>query len=595
MGAVRLVFNACSLLALAGLAWILAWSGLRSQDLPWRALCLGRLLAENGGLPAEEGILYTVPDGRGFDASAWAWDWLARWLYIQGGEAALRIYDAAVLGLALVGLLGAAFRRGARPFSSALFAAWALWAARPDLQPGPGLTLWAIFAVALWLLEGPFWPAFFNRWIWLPPLALLAVNLHPSAWALALLALPWLALERGEPAQAPPQPRLARWIWAGVLLFCLGLHPQGPLAAARAYTALPPSPLLPGAFEARQPAFLLLVFGWLCLLAAAWTPQGAVSAYRDRAVLGAFSLLALFSRGALPWALAVVAPLAAQRSGQVVDALPPFLRAWRWPLKLGLVAAAALYFARHGLGSGAVAPPPPRPDRTLAFYETELLDLRVLCPPDWTPWLAWKLAPHARFALDDSGRAAAPLAAAAQRALSGGEGWRQGLDACGADGAWLPRGSPLAVALARASGWQPVAFDNASVLYVKATPALAGLIRVHAPRGLRPGDAAGPFDPLRLAETEADLEMRLARDPNLGVLYLYLAELWLAKDQPAKARQTLEAGIRADPAFADNYARLARLRAERGELEAARQLYGAALRRRADPAWAAALRELEAR
>jgi hypothetical protein len=121
------------------------------------------------------------------------------------------------------------------------------------------------------------------------------------------------------------------------------------------------------------------------------------------------------------------------------------------------------------------------------------------------------------------------------------------------------------VALARATDWQPVAFDDIGVLYVRNLPPQKELIRVYAPRGLRPGDPAQPFDPGRLSQAEADIEARLTRDPDLGVLYFYAAELWLAKEQPARARQTLEAGLRADSGFAPNYLRLAALRQAAGQ------------------------------
>jgi len=95
-----------------------------------------------------------------------------------------------------------------------------------------------------------------------------------------------------------------------------------------------------------------------------------------------------------------------------------------------------------------------------------------------------------------------------------------------------------------------VAFDGTGVLYVRNLPVVQELIRVHAPRGLRPGDPGQPFEPTRLSQAEADIEAAMASDPNLGVLYLYAAQLWLAKDEPARARQSLEAGLRADPDFA---------------------------------------------
>jgi tetratricopeptide (TPR) repeat protein len=587
LGAFRLVFNASALLLALGLAWAAGTAALQVQALPWQDLALGRLLAEAGSFPPSEALLFTASQ-RAFDGLAWGWDLLAAQLFRAGGEGLLRGLDAAALGLAVISLAAAGFRRGARPFSTALFCAAAVLAARPDLTPGPGLLAWALFCAALWLMEGPLNSALLDRWIWLPPLALLAVNLHAAAWALLPLAGLWLILEGG------PQPsRLAKLGVFGVLLLCLCLHPQGPWAQAQDWRALAPSPLWPGAFAVRQGALLLLALAVLLLFAAAWTPQPGPSQARDRVLLLGFGALGLLSRDALPWALAVAAPLAAQRFDQVVDALPAALRALRWPLKV-LLLAGALFSAWHQ----GLRWPEPRPQayprQSLAFYEEELLDLRILCPPDWTGWLASRLAPHARFALDARGRADSAAAIALNGALRGEGQVLESLKSHGVEAAWLPLGSPLAVQLAQAQGWQPVSVDDNSVLYVRELPQLAELIHTHAPRGLRLGDPERPFDASRVAEAEADLETRLARDPKLGVLYLFQAELWLAKGHEAKARETLEAGIRADPDFAGTYARLAALRAQRGERSEARQLYERALRRQERADWRDALQALGA-
>jgi tetratricopeptide (TPR) repeat protein len=280
------------------------------------------------------------------------------------------------------------------------------------------------------------------------------------------------------------------------------------------------------------------------------------------------------------------------RGDRLMDAMPSGLRALRWPVKALALAAALLLAWRFGPPALHAHAAPPRPQQTVAFYEQELLDLRVLCPPEQSAWLAWRLAPHVRFAVDARGRAPKAVQASMGRALQADEGWKEALEAQGVEACWLPLGSPLAVALATAQAWQAVAVDDASVLYVKALPQMQELIRVYAPRGLRLGDPERPFDPSRLAQAEADLEMRLNRDPALGVLYLFQAELWLAKGNDAKARQTLEAGIRADKGFARNYARLAALRAARGETAEARLLYQKALRLRDEPRWRQALAAL---
>lgn len=587
MGAFRLVFNATALLLALAAAWAAGAAALHAQPLPWTDLALGRLLSEAGSFPSQEALLYTAPQ-KAFDGLAWGWDLLAAQLQRAGGDALLRGLDAAALGLAVFCLAAAAFRRGARPVSTALFCAAAIFAARPDLAPGPALLSWSIFCAALWIMEGPLDQALVDRWIWLPPLALIAVNLHASAWALLPLALLWLGFERG------PQPRgAAKAGVLGLLLLCLCLHPQGPWSQWGAWRALAPSPLWPGAFGPRQGALLLLALAALLLLAAAWTPAPRSSQARDRALLAGGILAALASRDALPWALALAAPMAAQRFDQVVDALPAALRSLRWPLKVALLAAALALGLRGGL-RWPEARPELRPKQTLKFYEDELLDLRILCPPDWTGWLAARLAPHARFALDARGRADSAVQLALGAALRGEGKPAAALEANGVEAAWLPLGSPLALALGRVQGWQPLSVDDASVFYVRATPLLKDLVQVHAPRGLRLGDPDNPFDATRLAQAEADLETRLARDPDLGVLYQFQAELWLAKGHEAKARETLEAGIRADPGYAGTYARLAALRAQRGERNEARQLYERALRRQDRADWRQALADLGA-
>ena len=588
--ALRLVFNATALLLALAAAVALGAVALQAQPLDWTHLTLGRLLAEAGELPKTEALLYGL--AAPFDASCWGWDWCAFQALHAFGPLALRLAEAGLLALGVLATLGACFRRGARPFSSAVFslAAWALL--RPDLHPGPGLVALPAFAGALWLMEGEFWPALFNRGLWLAPLALLAVNVTPLAWALAPLALAWLAFEDGTDSR-PAQPRLAKALFGGVLLLCLCLHPQGPRPAWAALRALEASPLLPDAFGPRQGGLLLLALTGGLTLASSWVEGGRRHLGRDASALAAFGAAALLSRGLLPFALLLCAPVAAARLDALVDALPPTLRSLRWPTKvlalLGVGVAAGLHaWAPPAAAAGG-------PSQTLGFYERELLDLRVLCPPQWAGSLAWKLAPNVSLAIDGRGLGPRERRQALLDALDGRGDLQGALEGAQVEACWLPLGSPLAVALATAQAWQPVSFDDESVLYVRATKATAELIRVNAPRGLRPGDRARPVDGTRVAQAEADLEARLAEDPNEGVLYLYQAELWLAKGQEDKARQTLEAGIRADEGFAPDYARLADLRAARGDAAAARTLYRRALRLRDEPAWRQSLASLDGR
>jgi hypothetical protein len=118
--------------------------------------------------------------------------------------------------------------------------------------------------------------------------------------------------------------------------------------------------------------------------------------------------------------------------------------------------------------------------------------------------------------------------------------------------ALLPPGSPLALALSYSQDWQPVAFDDASVLFVKASPEHADLIKTYAPRGLKPGDPARVIDPSRLSQAEADLEALAGRMAAVGRYHYYRALLYQAEDDQDKVRQALEEGRRADPGFALN-------------------------------------------
>jgi tetratricopeptide (TPR) repeat protein len=596
LAALRLVFNATALLALLTLTAALGIAALHGRELPWEQLVLGRLLAEAGSIPAHEGLLFTASPAAAFDARSWAWDWTACQAFRLYGPSALRLADSLVWLLAIWALVAAAFRRGARPFSTALFTAWALLAARTDLGPGPGSFGFAAFCAALWIMEGDFWDAFFGRWIWLGPLAVLAVNVSPLAWFLAPLALCQLYFG-ADAIGAPRQPRLAKTAFFTLLMVCLCLHPQGASALTRIPLGLGASPLLPGAFEPRQAALLLLAAAALLWIASSWTRAGRRHLGRDGSLLLFFGAAALISRDALPFLLAVSAPAAAARFDMLTDALPSPLRALRWPAKVAAFAALVAWAVSGGLRAlpAAEESAAPRPAQTVAFYGTELLDLDILCPPEWTPALAWKLAPNARFALDPRGLAQPARAAALRDALNARGDFAATLAVEGVGLCWLPRGSPLSVALAESQAWQPLSFDDASVVYLPVVPANAELIRARAPRGLRPGDPERPFDATRLVQAEADLEADLARDPGMGVLYLYMAQLWLARGHAVKARETLEGGIRADPDFAPDYARLAGLRAALGDTpdrEAARTLYRRALRLEERPDWRAALAAL---
>jgi tetratricopeptide (TPR) repeat protein len=597
----RLLFNSLALTLGLGLALAVLVLGLRPAPPPYLSLVEGRVLAEAGALPRTEAVVYTAPADQPFDARTWGYDLLAFLAVRSFGLGALRLGDAVALGLGLLGLAAAFFRRGARPFSTALCLVWLAWASLGDLSPGPLLWAWALACLCLGLLEGPFWEAFFGRWVWVAPLVVLWVNVHGSAWVLVPVLGIWLLFEgQGADPLRPQQAVLAKLGFFALLLVLLCLHPLGWRLPWLSWRSWGPSPLLPGVFEAHQSALLLLAFSLLALVASSWTAGGRASLGRDGALFVVAVLAALFSADALPLALVYCAPMAATRADQVVDALPSALRSLRWPLKAAVLGALLWSWLPHpGRSSWAARLPTaaaeaPLPQRVLKFYEQELLNVRLLCPPEWAGGVAWKLAPQVALALDQRGAAVAGRAntEALQEALRAEGPWRETLLGRQVEACLLPLGSPLAIALARALDWQPVAFDDLGVLYVRALPTQKELIRVQAPRGLRPGDPAQPFDPGRLSQAEADIEARLTHDPDLGVLYFYSAELWLAKEQPARARQALEAGVRADPTFAPNYLRLAALRQAAGQAGPAKAALERGLSLPLGPYWQQALARL---
>jgi len=204
-------FNSLALALGLGLAGALLVLGLKPAALPYESLALGRTVAEASSLPRHENLVYSAPASQAFDARSWGYDLLAFLLVRNFGLSALRLGDALAVGLGLLGLAAAFFRRGARPFSSALCLVWVAWATLPDLAPGPPVWSWALAGLCLGLLEGSFWEAFFNRWVWLAPLVVLWVNLRASAWVLAPALALWLFLDgREADALRPQQPRLAK-------------------------------------------------------------------------------------------------------------------------------------------------------------------------------------------------------------------------------------------------------------------------------------------------------------------------------------------------------------------------------------------------
>lgn len=263
--------------------------------------------------------------------------------------------------------------------------------------------------------------------------------------------------------------------------------------------------------------------------------------------------------------------MAAARADQIIDALPQGLRQGRWLFKIATLGA-GLFFLPRLLASQTLRPqasPRPRPKETLEFFNDELLSGNVFNENSWAGLLLWKLSPALKVFSDGERGAAEDYV----QVMGAGEGWEKTLERYGADFAWLRINSPLAKLMARSAGWQPIDFDDASVLYASVSQAHAQLIKTWAPRGLRPGDMDDPFDASRIPQVEADLEMRRLKRPDSGIIHYYEAKLALERGEDALARQWLEQGIKSDSGFAPDYQLLGELRLKTGDKKGAERFF----------------------
>ena len=597
----KILYN---LLVLAsGLGLALLWAGQASsaagvQDL-WFARALGRALSDPAGLPAFESFSHTIAADQPFRASAWLFSIL---VYQLGKSAPAWAFDAwrvAMFGLLFVSLVAASYRRGARPFSSALFALTAL---AGFYNAGLGMvSTAALFALALYIMEGPFWASLFSRWLWLAPLLALAANLDDSALAIGILAAAWAISDKDLPTEAPPDnPMLSRMVFAAALASCLALNFNGfglwtQLGAGAwnlpaAQTAAPLGlALLKGQWMAPTLAAVAAFF----LVANSWV-EGGQHRWRRDLVCGLSMVAVVAVRP--DWILLLglwAAPVAASRLDAVVSALGPAVRQARWLGKLPVLAALlwSLLLVKSHWQSKPVFAQRAYPDRVIGFLREHDAGMRLYQPADLSGFLLWYLPGRLQVFLDPRGPSSYPADVLSDYhdASAGGLGgprdqlelWREIFNRRQVDTALLKVDSPLAKTMARASGWQPVSFDNESVLYVRAKK-YPGLVKTWAPRGLRPGDLEDPFDPGRLQMAEADVEVALARDPGMGILYLFQGAVHRAHRRPGESLESLRRGIAADPQFAPNYNQLGVELARKGLLPEARKLWKKSLSLRED-------------
>jgi hypothetical protein len=560
-GALKFIFNLLSLGAALVLGFSLALRPLPpgTLDEALRLSAEGRQIASQGALAPQDKFSYSQGLELPSSHASWGSSLLFFGLSQTLGLKAFLLLRALSLLSCLALLLATGFRRGARPFSTACFSLWALAcvAACPDAAAMLGL---ALFSACLFLMEGPFWEAFFGRWVFLPLLAVAWVNLHSAALLLIPLAWVWAFAEGGPGSGAAPGlPLMSRLSVLALISACLFLHPAFLRLPWEGVDFVLAPAFDPAYFPQAQKALAGLALGLVLLVSSSWLPSGRQHLGRDAWIFVGFFAASLGWSQILPYAALWAAPMLAARADILIDVLPEPLRRARWLAKAALLAWGLSLMPRMlaggaGGASRAAAAEEVSPKGTLAFMREQLLQGNVLVEPAWSGRTLEALSPGVRVFVHEG----MPFAAK-QRGMDAwhsmaalDEGWEKRLEESGSDFALLKIDSPLAKALARSGPWQPVDFDDASVLYAHAGQGNAALIKTFAPRGLRPGDLAEPFDQSRLPQAGADLEERLLRSPKLGLLYYFEARLWRLKGKPALARQWAEKGLRMDPGFAGN-------------------------------------------
>lgn len=579
----KILFNIIGLALGLALAIGLA---LKKPEAPqvWGYLSNGKALAQEMSIPATDPRIFTSTGGVEFDREGWLFALAAYGLHSFSGEAGLKAARIAFLLLAFGLCVFRAFQRGSRPFSGVLFSLLALYASLPVLGEGPAFLSLFLWALALGLMEGPFWESFFSRWIWLPVLAVAWVNLHSLAWMLLGLAGLWMAGEKATPEEAPAMASAGKWLFLGLLAICLLLNPSTYMSLPRGLSLLPGlgspdanSPLFPGNFEASQPALLLMAVLFPLLVSSASLGSNPLPLRRDFLIYVFLASLSLLSRRMLPFFCFWAAPVAAGCLDRIVDALPDMVRASRWGLKVASLGAGffllpqAFHPARPDLKALE------QPQETLDFFAKEDLSVNLVSEPAWADALAWKLQGQARM-LATQRPLPSDLAADVQQILAVNKDWGPLLEKHGSDAAMLKIGTPLAKAMAYAQEWQPVAFDDYSVLYLKVQPSHEALIKTFAPRGLRPGDEENPLEARRLQQCEADLEARLAQAPAMGRLLYLRAALLLSQGREDKALEVLRQSLKLDPNFLPSYTWLGALLKKAGDKAGAAEVWGAALK-----------------
>jgi hypothetical protein len=567
------------LILITALMLALLWSVKTPPDSSdiWRFLNDGRFVWTEKSFDQPEPFSYAVSENKTWVSHGWLFGVLSRGLYQVGSIRALEIWRILNLVLIFVLSLAVAFRRQASPFSSALWSAVLVFSLSRQLVLDYWMVGAVMFALSVYIMEGPFWRSLFARWFWLAPVLAIWINLQPAA----LFFLPWLALwvatefnsVSPEKPKFPLSAAILTILLLGLVFFLQpeGLKLPGQLLAGLGWAF---NPLWQFEEITRwQNELLVLTAGAVFVIASVWVKKNNLSFKRDLFLFFFLSALSVYNSKFMIFLCIWAAPVIASRITLVFEALDPYFGKIKWIFKSGCLALILWYLAQSMLIS---KPEPmiyrePSPTVTLDFMRSQGLLANLFTERKWASVALWQLAPAVKIFMDERGPgvyASKERAIYNQIILAENDSFEELLKQTSTDAVLARLGSNLALRLGNSQKWQAVVFDNVSVLFVEKEK-YPGLIKTHAPRGLKPWDLEQPFEPSRLLQSEADLEVRIKTWPQLGILYWIRALLLVEKKEPARARYWLETGLRQDSGFLPSLELLGDLRLASGDHKAA--------------------------
>lgn len=453
----------------------------------WWQVRTGAWIAAHRSLPSHDLYTYTVAAHPWHDYEAIS-EVLMWWVFLHGGLVAISV----AYGLLLCVGLGVLIRlaRTTRPHYIALSVAVAagVLAGAPVWGPRVQVVSFVLTCVTLLVLQR-YLDGGRRALLWLPPLAALWASLHPG-WP-ALLGLVLLAMAATAPAlrvrasRARALGRLRDLGLAGaasaiaVLVNPLGAEEYpasiAPLISPAQHQLIQEwqSPDLASPHLWPLAAFIALVLVGILI--------GRAGSFRVLTAL-ATTALALISARDIPLLVAAGTPVVAIGLTRAIEhaarrvrwrerPLPPGRGAALSAAVLLAVAVIAGLTANRQLGAEQASVRSALPVAAadwLAAHPAE--GTRMFNDYDWGGYLAYRFYPSEERRVYIFSEATVMGDAMLWRysdIVSLRPGWREDLDRAGVNYAVLPRGSPLARALARTPGWRTAHRDRVAVILIR--------------------------------------------------------------------------------------------------------------------------------